>query len=146
MYDKIRHNSSSAANARVDRKMEQSLEPYVSGRAANIDQRLKKLDKEWDIDRALEVNMPVIALSGIALGAMVHKRWLILPTVVLGFFLQHAIQGWCPPLPIFRRLGFRSRKEIERERYALKTIRGDLREENWKRSAYPEEALVKAMK
>jgi hypothetical protein len=43
----------------------------------------------------------------------------------LAFFLQHAIQGWCPPLPAFRMLGFRTKKEIEKERYALKLLRGD---------------------
>ena len=41
------------------------------------------------------------------------------------FLLQHALQGWCPPLPLLRRLGVRTQAEIERERYALKAIRGD---------------------
>ena len=35
------------------------------------------------------------------------------------------LQGWGPPVPLFRRLGFRTRAEIARERYALKGIRGD---------------------
>lgn len=48
-----------------------------------------------------------------------------MPAVVAGFLLQHALQGWCPPLPVFRRLGFRTQAEIERERYALKALRGD---------------------
>jgi hypothetical protein len=39
--------------------------------------------------------------------------------------LQHAVQGWCPPIPILRRLGFRTADEINRERYALKALRGD---------------------
>lgn len=42
-----------------------------------------------------------------------------------GFLFQHAIQGWCPPLPILRRLGFRTAEEINQERYALKALRGD---------------------
>jgi hypothetical protein len=45
--------------------------------------------------------------------------------MVLGFFAQHAIQGWCPPLPLFRKLGYRTRKEIDKEKYALKLLRGD---------------------
>jgi hypothetical protein len=45
--------------------------------------------------------------------------------VVLTFLFQHAVQGWCPPLPVLRRLGVRTRKEIDRERYALKALRGD---------------------
>ncbi len=39
--------------------------------------------------------------------------------------MQHAIQRWCPPLPILRKLNIRTSKEIEQEKYALKTIRGD---------------------
>lgn len=39
--------------------------------------------------------------------------------------LQHAVQGWCPPVPVFRRLGIRTAREIDLERYGLKAIRGD---------------------
>jgi hypothetical protein len=42
-----------------------------------------------------------------------------------GFLLQHALQGWCPPVSLFRRLGVRTSAEIEQERYALKALRGD---------------------
>ena len=41
------------------------------------------------------------------------------------FLLQHAVQGWCPPVPFFRRRGVRTAREIEIERYALKALRGD---------------------
>ena len=41
-----------------------------------------------------------------------------------GGFL-HAMTGCYPLLPLFRRLGFRSPREIARERYALKALRGD---------------------
>ena len=40
---------------------------------------------------------------------------------------QNPVQGWCPPVPVFRRLGVRTREEIDRERYALKALRGDFR-------------------
>jgi hypothetical protein len=39
--------------------------------------------------------------------------------------MQHALQGWCPPVPLLRRLGFRTSFEIEEERQALKALRGD---------------------
>jgi hypothetical protein len=55
----------------------------------------------------------------------VDRRFAVIPLVVGGFLLQHAVQGWCPPLPIFRRYGFRTQYEIEQERYALKALRGD---------------------
>ena len=39
--------------------------------------------------------------------------------------MQHALQGWCPTVPEFRRIGVRTAKEINREKYALKAMRGD---------------------
>jgi hypothetical protein len=59
------------------------------------------------------------------LGALVDRRFLALPAAVFGFFFQHATQGWCPPLPVFRRMGVRTRREINKEKYALKALRGD---------------------
>lgn len=93
--------------------------------AAEIDQRLRALDREWDVERLLQTNAPVIVLLGLALGTTVNKRFLLLPAGVFGFFAQHALQGWCPPIPVFRRLGVRTQREIERERHALKALRGD---------------------
>ncbi|MBF0333545.1 MAG: DUF2892 domain-containing protein [Alphaproteobacteria bacterium] len=87
--------------------------------------RLRELDQEWDIERALEANAATLALMGVALGATVDRRWLALPAMVTAFLLQHALQGWCPPLPVLRRLGFRTAREIESERMALKLLRGD---------------------
>ncbi len=59
------------------------------------------------------------------LALLVDRRFALIPLVVGGFLLQHALQGWCPPLPIFRRLGVRTQSEIERVRHALKAARGD---------------------
>jgi len=91
----------------------------------SVDDRLAELDREWDVERTLELNASLLALSGVLLGKMVDRRWLYLSIGVTVFLAQHALQGWCPPLPVLRRLGFRTRKEIEQERNVLKTIRGD---------------------
>lgn len=99
---------------------------YAGGPAA-IDQRLAELDREWDIERTLEANAAIASLVGLTLGATVDRKWFLFPVVVAGFLLQHAVQGWCPPVPVFRRLGFRTQTEIDEERYALKALRGDFR-------------------
>jgi hypothetical protein len=93
-----------------------------------IEQRLRELDEEWDIERVLETNASIVAFAGVALGAKVDRRWLALPALVTVFLFQHAVQGWCPPLPLLRRAGFRTSREIELERVALKVLRGDFRE------------------
>jgi hypothetical protein len=92
-----------------------------------IDTRLKELDREWDTERVLELNAALLTLTGVVLGKFVNRKWLYLSMGVTGFLAQHALQGWCPPLPVLRRLGVRTCQEIEHERYALKMIRGDTR-------------------
>jgi hypothetical protein len=92
---------------------------------AAIDARLRALDAEWDIERTLQFNASTLCTLGVVLGATVNRRWQLLPAAVFSFFAQHALQGWCPPIPVFRRLGVRTAREIERERYALKALRGD---------------------
>jgi hypothetical protein len=96
-----------------------------AARTGRIDARLRELDHEWDIERTLEANASVAALIGLGLGAFVHRRFYLLSAIVAGFLLQHATQGWCPPLPVFRRLGVRTAREIDQERSALKALRGD---------------------
>jgi len=76
----------------------------------------------WDIERALEGNASTLALGGLALGFPANRKWFALPVVVMSFLLQHGLQGWCPPLPVLRRLGFRTRGEIDQEKYALKAL------------------------
>jgi hypothetical protein len=93
--------------------------------AAEIEQRLQALDREWDVERLLQTNAPILVLLGLALATTVSRKFLLLPAGVFTFFAQHALQGWCPPIPVFRRLGVRTQREIERERYALKALRGD---------------------
>lgn len=98
----------------------------AAGREA-IDRRLTELDHEWDIERTLEANAAALAATGSALALLSDRRFALVPLVVGSFLLQHAVQGWCPPVPVFRRLGFRTQPEIDYERYALKALRGDFR-------------------
>lgn len=116
-----------AVNARIGHEMEQRL-AYYAAHPQEIDQRLEELDQEWDIERALQANAATLAFSGVILSTFAGRKWLILPLLVTGFLFQHAVQGYCPPLPVLRRLGFRTAREIDEERFALKTLRGDFRE------------------
>jgi hypothetical protein len=78
---------------------------YYAARPEQIDRRLRDLDEEWDVERMLELNSSALSLFGLVLGISGSRKWLLIPLVVQGFFLQHGVEGWCPPLPIFRRLG-----------------------------------------
>jgi hypothetical protein len=125
MEERVRRSSSSQDNKNIDRVTIKNISEYTIRDKASISARIRELENEWDTERALEVNMPIVALIGLALAAFVNIWWLIFPTLVIIFFLQHALQGWCPPLPIFRKLGYRTKDEIAKEKYALKLLRGD---------------------
>lgn len=114
-----------AIRHRNRRQMLQRLREYEDADPIEISERIAQLEREWDIERVLEANAASVALVGLTLGATVNRRWFALPAVVAGFLLQHAVQGWCPPLPLFRRLGIRTASEIHREIVALKAMRGD---------------------
>src|SRR4051812_46146817 len=114
-------------NEAIRRQTEKNVAHYASAGPEAIDRRLAELDREWDIERVLEANAASASLAGLALGTFVDRRLYVLPALVAGFLLQHAVQGWCPPVPLFRRLGFRTATEIDEERYALKAVRGDFR-------------------
>jgi len=118
--NRVRRATPAHVNAQIDRQTDRNIRRYIGASRETVVARIEQLDKEWDIERVLEVNASSLALTGLVLGLTVNKRWLLLPTIVLSFLLQHGLQGWCPPLPILRRLGVRTRGEIDREKYALK--------------------------
>jgi hypothetical protein len=123
--ERVSLNTDEQINQQIRRQIECNVMHYSHAGPAEIDRRLAQLDAEWDIERYLETMAPTITLLGLALGITKSRKWLILPVIVQSFFLQHALQGWCPPLPLLRRLGVRTIDEIQQERYALKTLRGD---------------------
>lgn len=98
---------------------------FFQSHPGQIDQRIRELEEEWDIERMLETGSSALTLTGIVFSIVRKRRWILLSLAVQGFFLRHAIQGWCPPLPVLRRLGFRTQSEISEERHALKALRGD---------------------
>lgn len=112
-------------NQRILRRTEESIAYHAAAGPEAIERRLGELEREWDIERTLEANAAGFSLAGLGLGLLVARRFLLLPVLVNGFLLQHALQGWCPPLPLFRRMGVRTQAEIDAERYALKALRGD---------------------
>ncbi len=122
--ERVPQHTSAEINQRIEDQTRERID-YFASNTDRIDQRLRELDEEWDVERTLEANSAIISLFGLAMGFTVNRRWFVLPLAVQSFFLQHAMQGWCPPLPILRRYGFRTSEEIERERTALKAIRGD---------------------
>lgn len=135
-WRRVERNTSPRVNARLGASADARLSELAGSGSVEIAHRLRGLEREWDIERSLEANASALILASALLSAVFGRRWIIPGVVVAGFLLQHAIQGWCPPIPVLRRLGFRSQREIGEERTALRILRGD-----FSRTSDPAEAL-----
>lgn len=123
--DRVRSHTDDGINAELDDQRLLDVAGYVGATSASISHRLGELDREWDVERMLETNAGGLALISTVLAATHSRRWLWLGALVPAFLIQHAVQGWCPPLAVLRRIGVRTRREIDAERTALKALRGD---------------------
>lgn len=141
---RVEENSDPAINEGIRERTDAEVVRLEGASDEEIVQRLRELDREWDIERTLQANASVLAMTGVLLGAKVNRWFLLLPAAVFSFLGNHALQGWCPPIPLFRRMGVRTQREIERERYALKALRGDF-DEVPAPSAAPEGERVRAV-
>jgi len=127
--DRVRDHSAHSVNQEIVRDIDRNVEHCIRGGREAISRRLAELDREWDIDRVLMANFAVA--GGIAYGVGVHRYanrpllakrrtgFLYFFAAQLGFLLMHAGVGWCPPMVLWRRLGARTKTEIEVERSLL---------------------------
>ncbi len=119
-YDRVRAHSSEAVNERVDRASEGAVE-RAKRDPDFVPQRLAQLEHEWELDRAVLVAFA--AMGGVALGLGLRKRsfWRFPLMAQIGAMTAHALFGWSPQAVVLRRLGFRTRQEIDTEHNALLT-------------------------
>jgi hypothetical protein len=135
--DRVRRHSDPEILNKIERDMASSVRFYSTQPVEEITRRIEDLEREWDIERVLETNAAALGLTGALFGLTRSRKWLLLTCVVTPFLFQHAVSGWCPPVPVLRRLGFRTRSEIDREKFALKVLRGDF--SNLPQASPPEE-------
>ena len=124
--ENVRNVTEEEINRQMDAKIEESIRFYATQSPEEISKRIAELEQETDIERKL-----MMVASGVGLGTLLltflggGKKWLLLTGTSLGFLMNHAVRGWCPPVPLLRKLGVRTRSEIDREKNALKILRGD---------------------
>jgi len=122
--DRIREHTSEASNRRIDLQTRAAIAEALESRE-RIQARLAELDREFNVDRVLMLNFAILSSVNASLAMRSLRRrgrlggWGLVFFSQLGFLAYHAIWGWCPPLPVFRRLGFRSSREICAERVVL---------------------------
>jgi hypothetical protein len=125
--EKIRSVTLPAVNRRIDREIEENIRRYTYQGSEEISQRIRELEMEWDVERVLQMGAASMALVGLGLSFR-NRNWIIYPAAILSFLVMQALKGWAPPIPILRRLGFRTKQEIECELFAMKHLRGDFTE------------------
>jgi hypothetical protein len=125
IHDRVRKRTAASVLRRIDDLSIDRLTRLADAGAPAMTYQMERLEREWDTDRVIEAEASITGLAGLALCAMVDRRFVAVPAIVGAAVFAHALTGWYPLLPIMRRLGIRSAREIARERYALKALRGD---------------------
>jgi hypothetical protein len=123
--DRIRQATDLRVQERIDAELVARIGHYFDAPRHMLEFRISEVEREWSIERVLALQSSATALTGLMLSAF-RRRWLLLTAVTSGFLMQHSLQGWCPPLALHRRLGFRSQREIDLEIHILKLLRSDI--------------------
>ena len=134
MKDMIRDNSPAQINKAIDQETLALLEQYSDATPEEVQERLMELDTSYDVECYVEMVGSGLTLAGIALATRFKKLW-FLPAITSGLVLAHSLPIWDPLTPILRLFGVWSRQEIEREKFALKLLRGDFERLDNDRSA-----------
>lgn len=139
--DPVRRYTSAEDLQGIEQRLERTVRFYAAQPPELIDARIQGLKCEWSIERYLQVNISVVTFLTAFKALMRRRGWAIITCTALGFFLYHALRGFDPPIPLLRKLGVRTRRELDREIYALKALRGDF---NTLNQQQPHEFVVPA--
>jgi len=119
--ERVLLNTNQRINDSITEKTRERVAHYASATPQLLEQRLRELDHEWDVDRITATVIGVGLVGSVLLGDASLVVTLLLST----FLLLHGLIGWSPLLLLIRRWGCRTAQEIAHERYALKALRGD---------------------
>ena len=118
-------NSNPNVNFKIRNHTIRNINIYKNSSDKILSDNIEKLNNEWDIERLLEAKAATIVITSTLLGLKSNKNWFLLTGAAGIFLLQHSIQGWCPPVPLLRRMGFRTSEEINNEKIVYKMLRKD---------------------
>ena len=106
--------------------IEHHLHRIAEGGHESVAERLGQLDEEWSAGQLTKAAAGALVVGGLVL-ARRHAVFALLPAAGAVALAQSASgrKSWLSSL--FNQCGFRGRSEIEKERLALRTLRGDFR-------------------
>lgn len=123
--ERVESNTSEAHREELDQQLRETISRYRNADRQQIDKRIAELDQEWDVERMIEVEAPLMIGLGAGLGLLRSPKWFGLSAAAAVMVILHNTRGWYPLLPIFQRMGIRSQNDIEQERSALRVLRKD---------------------
>ena len=126
--DRVRRYTSPQMLLQIEEEIERNVAVYAGQPDEVISQRIEELKQEWSINRYLQANVAAVGLLGALLGLTVNRKFGVLTALAFGTFLLHGVRGWDPRIHTLRKMGIRTRSEIDREIYALKILRGDFKD------------------
>lgn len=117
----------SLRNCMAEKTLEQRLACLADAGPEAISERLTQIKREWSAGRATKAAIGLIITAGLGLTALVGPWGLILPAIGALFLLQYLFMRRSLLGAAFCGMGFRSGADIDIEKYALMTLRGDFR-------------------
>ncbi len=111
----------------VDRATARSIQFYSSRPPEFVSRRIEELKEEIPLEALVYRGGAALTIAGVTLLLLRRKiraAW-ILTVVIAALQLQYSYRGRNALIEILRRRGYRSRKEIEAEKYSLEALRGD---------------------
>jgi hypothetical protein len=124
--DTVRSHAPEEVNKRIDEHVERCVRHMAQQDRAEISRYLEKLEREWDLNRAVMVVGSLAAVLGLWLARLDGRGWRLLSGTAAGMLLQHGLFGFGPLAELVRAVGgVRTRREIDLEKFALKALRGD---------------------
>ena len=111
----------------VDRDTARSIHFYANRPTQLLSKRIEQLAEEVPIETFVYRGGAALTIAGLTLLLLRGRKraaW-ILAIAIAALQLQYSYQGRNGLTDILRRRGYRSRKEIEAEKYSLEALRGD---------------------
>ncbi len=118
-------NISLERSNKVDVYTQENINHYYNNKS-RIENRLRQLEKEMSIEQIFQLHDAANVTVGVLLSVATRKqKWLLLPILVAIVQSAQAVTGLRLGTTLLRNYGFRTKADIDKEKYALKALRGD---------------------
>lgn len=118
-------NISLERSNKIDVYTQENINHYYHNKN-HIENRLLQLEKEMSIEQIFQLHDVANITAGVLLSIATRKqKWLLLPLLIAIVQSVQAASGLRLGTSLLRKYGFRTKADIDKEKYALKALRGD---------------------